>query len=170
MEKEEAQKRKRPLIKRVSLFKKRKKPTERPLVRVKKQRNYTKLIINIALVVIGIFIIVTLLYIIRNVFLPGFVISNNKIIVPQGSVLPDKNQMENIIRNHGMEVDRISFASSSATVSFYFNKSTQVILSTRKEIVSQLDLVEAIDNQLKQEDKRAIYIDLRYNKPIVKLE
>jgi hypothetical protein len=31
-----------------------------------------------------------------------------------------------------------------------------------------MDLVEAVDKQIKEDGKQAIYIDLRYNKPVVK--
>lgn len=160
--------RKNPYNKRVSLFKKRKKPQIRPLKAVNKQRNYKKLILNAALIIVAIFILATTLYIVRNLFLPLVMINNQKIIIPQGKLLPDNNQVKNIILNAGLSVSDIKFATNSSTVTFKLKKDILVLISTGKDVRNQLDLVEAIESQVMADGKRAIYIDLRYNKPIVK--
>lgn len=162
--------RRKGLIKRVSLFRKRKRPQERSQVSAHKHRNYKKFLINVSLIVIVLFILATLLYIVRNIFLQNFLIERQEIIKPQGSVRIDNNQIQNIIQNKGLDIEKIVFSTSSATVSFYFEGKTQVFLSRDKDIDSQLDLIEAIDRQLESDGKQAIYIDLRYNKPIVRMQ
>lgn len=153
---------------RVSLFKRRKKPKIRSTVKAHTHRNYTTLVTKIALVLISIFILVVLLFIVRQVFLPK-IMSNDKVILsPQGASLMKDSQVKNIIVNTGLIVDNVDFATTSATVSFTLNKVTQVILSLEKDIQSQMDIVEAVDSQIKEDGKQAIYIDLRYNKPVVK--
>lgn len=156
--------------KRISLFKKRKKPNERPLVRLKNQKNYKRLTANIIIVVVGIFILATILFIIRNIFIPTLNFNKNEIIIPQGNPYPDNNQVENVLKNSGLEISNIKFASSSSVVSFNLRKKIEVMITTEKDIRSQLDLAEAIDKQMTTDGKRAIYIDLRYNKPIVRIE
>lgn len=168
MDKEEKEKSYPRTNKRVSLFKRRKKPQERPLVRVRKQKSYKRLVINISLVVLGLFILATALYIIKNTVISKFAEGRRGIIAPQANPYPDDNQIKNVIQNSGLQTSGIIFATNSATVTFYFKKDTFVLMSTKKDIRNQLDLVEAISLQLMSEGKRAIYIDLRYNKPIVK--
>lgn len=154
--------------KRVSLFRRRKKPKIRTTVKAHTHRNYTRLIINISLVLLGIFILVVLLFILRQVVLPNFVGHDDVILNPQGSVPPDNNQVKNIILNTGLVVDNVEFASNSAVVTFTLNKVTRVMLSLEKDIAGQMDIVEAVDQQIIEDGKQAIYIDLRYNKPVVK--
>ncbi len=168
MDKEEREKSYTRTNKRVSLFKRRKKPLERPLVRVHKQKSYKRLVINASLVVLSLFILVTALYIVRVTVVSKFIEGEKDIIAPQANPYPDDNQIRNAIQNSGFETAGINFASNSATVTFYFKKDTLVLMSTKKDIRNQLDLVEAISQQLMSEGKRAIYVDLRYNKPIVK--
>lgn len=168
MEEEVKNERRKGFKRSVSLFKRRKKPKIRSTVKVHSHRNYTRLIINITLVLIGIFILTVSLYILRQIFLPK-IINNDKVILnPQGSLPPDNNQVKNIILNTGLVVDNVEFSTTSAVVSFRLNKVTQVTLSLEKDIASQMDLVEAVDQQIIEDGKQAIYIDLRYNKPIVK--
>lgn len=153
---------------RVNLFKKRKKPLIRKTVQTLSQRNYLQLIINIVLVLLFLLILIVSLYILRRVLLPKIISNNQIIITPQGSLLSDSNQIKNLIQNSGLEIDTIYFASDASSLTFNLQKNIYVLLSLKKDIRGQIDLVEAISRQLNEDGKRAIYIDLRYNKPIVK--
>jgi hypothetical protein len=153
---------------RVSLFRKRKKPKVRSTVKVHSHRNYTKLITNIVLILLGLFILTTILFILRRVVLPKVMNHDTVIINPQGATAMDNNQVRNIIENTGLVVEQFEFATNSAYVTFTLNKTTQVLVSLDKDIRGQMDLVEAVDKQIKEDGKQAIYIDLRYNKPVVK--
>ncbi len=169
MEEEVKEEKKIPRFKRrVSLFRKRKKPKVRSTVKVHSHKNYTKLITNIVIGLLALFIVVTLLFIVRRVVVPSIVNRDVVIINPQGATALDNNQVRNIIENTGLVVDRFEFATTSAIVTFTLNKTTQVLLSLDKDIAGQMDLVEAVDKQIKEDGKQAIYIDLRYNKPVVK--
>lgn len=154
--------------KRVSFFKKRKKPKIRSTVSANSHRNYTRLIINISLIIIGLLIVTVLLFITRRVVLPKLLNRDSVILNPQGAPPPDNNQVKNIIVNTGLVVDEVRFSTNSAVVTFTLNKVTNVILSLEKDIAGQMDIVEAISSQIIEDGKQAIYIDLRYNKPIVK--
>lgn len=169
-EKEKIIKKKKGFSKRVSLFKPRKKPQTRHLVREYKNHNYKKLLINVILVIIIVFILVTALFIVRNIFLQEYLIEKTDIQTPLASQEPDDNQLENIIQNHGLDVSGIQFSTTSATIAFKLNGIVNVLISKDKRIESQLDLVETISKQVKSEGKEVIYIDLRYNNPIVKLQ
>ncbi len=153
---------------RVSLFRKRKKPKLRSTVKVHSHRNYTKLITNIVLGLLALFILITLLFIIRQVVVPKFLNRDKIILNPQGATALNNNQVRNIIENTGLIVDKFEFATTSAYVTFTLNKTTQVLISLDKDIGGQMDLVEAVDKQIREDGKQAIYIDLRYNKPVVK--
>lgn len=153
---------------RVSLFRKRKKPKVRTTVKVHSHKNYTKLITNIVIGLLALFIVITLLFIVRRVLLPNILNRDVVILNPQGAAAMDNNQVRNIIENTGLIVDKFEFATTSAYVTFTLNKTTQVLLSLDKDIGGQMDLVEAVDKQIKEDGKQAIYIDLRYNKPVVK--
>lgn len=156
--------------KRVSLFKRRKKPTVRALVKEHKHKNYKSLVVNIALIVILIFIAAIALYIIRFVILQNYVLGNRELVTPQGASAISDKQIENIILNKGLDLSNLRMSTVSSSVTFDLEENTQVIITKEKNIDSQLELVEAISRQLKRDGKRAIYIDLRYSKPIVKTQ
>lgn len=171
--KEEGQKRQKgfnKFNKRVSLFKRRKKPKVRALVKEHKHRDYKKLIINITLLVIVIFIISAALYIVRFAFFQNYMMGQQELVTPQGSPGMDDNQIENIILNKGINLSNVRISTVSSAITFNLEENIQVIITKEKNIDSQLELVEAISRQLKRDGKRAVYIDLRYNKPIVKTQ
>ena len=153
---------------RLSLFKRRRKPDLRPFVREKKKQQGRKLLYTILGIAFFLFLTASILFSIKTYVLQKFFVGDQSLVSPQGEAFPDKNQIENIIQNKGLDASEIVFASDSATVSFTIKKQTQVTLSLSKDLRSQIDLVEAIDQQISMDGKQAISIDLRYNKPIVK--
>lgn len=153
---------------RISLFRRRKKPNIRPFVREKKSRQGKKIVIYVLGIAFALFFIAGVLFTLKNLILDKIFTSSSEILSPQGEAFPDQNQVENIIRNKGLEAESIQFASDSAIVTFVIKKRTTVVLSLSKDLRSQIDLVESIDRQINLDGKQAISIDLRYNKPIVK--
>lgn len=167
-EKKSPQPQEKRVRRRVSLFKRRKKSDIRPFVRERKHREYKKLLLRFFLVVLGIFILASLLLFVRSFVLPSIFHKNQNILNPMGNGYPDNDQIQNILQNRGMDIAGIAFASDSASVTFVMQGSTQVALSKEKDINTQLDMVDAIARQISEDGKQAISIDLRYNKPIVK--
>ena len=168
-EKEKSEKEKRPRVKRrVSLFRRRRKPDIRPFVRAKKQRHYKKLIIRLIFVILTLFVLIVILYCIKTFLIPQFFYKNTQILSPEGSSVMDNSQIKNTIQSAGLDVSSVIFATNSAEVTFLIHDKTSVYFSAEKDIKNQLDLVQAIDRQLTADGKQAIVIDLRYNKPIVR--
>jgi cell division septal protein FtsQ len=162
--KKEAPKKKR----RVSLFKRRKKSDIRPFVREKKKRQYKKYLSALILTVVALFLLVAILLMIKSVVIPRLFHPEAVILSPQGQVLPDNTTVRSIIQGKGLDVTDMQFATDSAMVTFTLHNSTQIYMPLDKNIEEQIRIIEAIDQQLMSEGKRAISIDLRYNKPIVK--
>ena len=154
---------------RVSFFRRRKKSEIRPFVKAKKQRDVKKLLRYLLLMVLVLFLMAGILYGLRYIVISYFIASRNtNIINPNGIKLPDNAQIKSLIKSSGLNVSNITFASDSADISFILNKDTFIYLTGEKNIDDQLSLVRAIDQQMTSDNKRAISIDLRYNKPIVK--
>ena len=153
---------------RISLFKKRRRPDLRPFVREKKKQQGKKLLFTILGAAFVLFLIASILFAFKSYVLEKFFVPDKVLMNPQGELFPDKNQIENVIANKGLDASQIVFASDSATVTFMIKNKTQVTLSLSKNLRSQIDLVESIDRQITMDGKQAISIDLRYNKPIVK--
>jgi len=152
---------------RVSLFKRRKKYDLRPLIREKKNKESKKHLKKLIYAVLLIFLVALFMYGIKTFVLSGFFYKNTTIINPAGVRVPDLYQIKSILSKRGISNNNILFATDSASVSFFIDK-TQVFLNRNKDINSQLDMVEAIGKQMVEDGKQAFSIDLRYNKPIVK--
>lgn len=153
---------------RLSLFKRRKKPNIRPFVKEKRTKQGKRILMYVLITAFALFFLTGILIAIKNIILYRLVSPESKILSPQGEAFADKNQVENLIKNKGLEAENIIFASDSAVVSFIIKKRTTVTLSLSKDLRSQIDLIESIDKQIIMDGKQAISIDLRYNKPIVK--
>lgn len=160
-----------PRIKRkVSLFRRRKKTEIRPLVRAAKQREYRRILIYFLLFLFVIFGVSTILYLVRFYVVEAYFSKNEEIISPQVGIALNDAQIKKIIEEEEMNISNIQFATESGIVNFTLNNRTQVYILSRRDIQEQLELVEAIDRQTTMSGKQAISIDLRYNKPIVKLQ
>lgn len=163
--KEQREKSKRKRI--VSIFRRRRKSEIRPFVREKKQRKFKKILFYLFIIIVLIFCLTGFFFSLRFIVIPKFFESKNAVILSP----VDKNQIQNedikkLISESGIDVSDIVF--SDYTVSFMFHRDIKVVFSTEKNIKAQLDLLVSIDQQMLLDNKRAIYIDLRYNKPIVK--
>lgn len=154
----------------VSLFKKRKKPDIRPFVRQKKHYQFKKIIFRILICVIGLFTLAGVLFLLQKVVIPGIFIKNTPIVSPQQSVPLTNSQIEKLIQESGDDASNIHFSTSSAAITFTLNNTTIIYLSPEKDIAQQLSLVRSIERQITTDGKQAITIDLRYNKPIVKIQ
>jgi cell division septal protein FtsQ len=153
----------------VSLFKRRKKSDIRPFAKAKKQKRYKKLVAYFIVFVILIFLIVVVLYTARFFLVEHFANSKNTSIVnPEGSSLPTDTQVKNSIVNAGLDADNFIFATQSAVVIFNIHRDTKVYLPFDNNLEEEIEVLKAVDQQMTLDNKRAIYIDLRYNKPIVK--
>jgi cell division septal protein FtsQ len=151
----------------VSIFRKRKKSDIRPFVKETKQRKFKKILFYLFIIIVLIFCLTGFFFSLRFIVIPKFFESKNTVILSP----VDKNQIQNediknLISESGLDVSDIVF--SDLTVSFMFHRDTKVVFSTEKDIKTQLNLLVSIDQQMTFDNKRAIYIDLRYNKPIVK--
>lgn len=156
-------------IKRVSLFKKRKKLEIRPFVKEKRNRQYKNKLLNILFFVFLLLGFCALLWAVRFYVLPLIIKSqNNNIISP----LEDNLTQEEIltkIQKSGLDIENIKVSSDLATATFTLHRQVKVIIDPRKGIESDLNLLKEIDLSLTELNKRATYIDLRYSKPIVKI-
>lgn len=137
-------------------------------MREKKKREYKKIVIYFCFFLLFIFALSVLLYFVRIYVIEQFFVRNNKILSPQGSVIVSNDEIRRIVEGQGVAATDINISTESGEVVFILNGKTRVLMSSRKEIKEQLDLVEAIDRQIMTDGKQAISIDLRYNKPIVK--
>ena len=169
MEKEKKEEQRATLRKKriVSIFRRRKKSDIRPFIKEKKQRKFQKILLYLSLCVVLIFFLVGFFFSLRFIVIPKVFESKNTIILSP----VDKNQLQNtdiihIIEKRSLDISDIIFTDS--TVSFLMHRDTKVVFSTEKDIKTQLNILVSIDQQMTFDNKRAIYIDLRYNKPIVK--
>lgn len=152
----------------VSLFKRRKKPNIRPFVQQKKHREYRKTLARVLLVFGIIFLLAALLFAIQKFLIPGLFLRNTIILSPQLNAPLNDSEIEQLIKESATDIKSVQFSSSSAVVSYILHGATVVYLSSEKDIKQQLALVNAIDRQVLGSGKQAISIDLRYNKPVVK--
>lgn len=152
---------------RISFLKKRRKADIRPFVREKKKLQYKRYIGYFVVFLVFLFLLSGLLYAIRVVVVAKLFEQDKKIINPQGAIKPTNDQIQGILASSGLQISDIYFATGSAVVKFNMKEKISVLLSTDKDIISQLDMVQAIDRQLTGDGKQAISIDLRYNKPVV---
>lgn len=153
---------------RVSFFKRRKKPNVRPIVQQRKNRQFKEILFKILSAFGILFLLIGILFTIQQFFIPRLFFHNKLILTPQKNFSLTDSEIEKIIRASSSYITNIHFATNSATISYVLRGNTQVYLSTAKDIHQQLSLVDAIDRQVLNDGKQAIYIDLRYNKPIVK--
>lgn len=169
MEKEEKKEKVAPFEKKriVSIFRRRKKSEIRPFIKEKKQRRFKKILLYFFLCIVLIFCLAFFFFSLRFIIIPKLFESKNSVVLSP----VDGNQIQNAdiartIESSGLDVSDIIF--SDINVSFKFHRDTNVILSTVKDIKTQLEILVSIEKQLTFDNKRAIFIDLRYNKPIVK--
>lgn len=152
----------------VSLFKRRKKPNIRPFVRQKKHYQFKKIIFRISICVIGLFALAGMLFILQKFIIPNFFLKNSQIISPQQSIPLSNPEIEKLIRENSDDATDVHFSTSSAAISYLINGSTVIYLSAEKDIAQQLSLVRSIELQIISDGKQANIIDLRYNKPVVR--
>ncbi len=153
---------------RVSLFKRRKKPNIRPFVQQKKHREYKKTLTRVLIAFGILFLIALLLLAIQKFLIPNFFLRNTILLSPQLQAPLSDNEIEQLIKDSAADITSVQFSSGSAAISYMLHGVTVVYLSPEKDIKQQLALANAIDRQVTESGKQAISIDLRYNKPIVK--
>lgn len=108
-----------------------------------------------------------ILYAVRFFILEALV-SRSEIITPQGTSIPDKDAVVRAILDRFPVATAIENYDQVFEATFMIGKETRVYVKTDKSLETQLELVEAISKQIEMDGKKAISIDLRYNKPIVK--
>lgn len=151
----------------VSLFKRRKKSEIRPFIKEKNHKRFKKILSYLFLSIALIFSCVFIFFAVRFIVIPKFFESRNTVILsPVDSNQLQNDEIKRIIEDSGIDISDITF--SDLTVSFMIHRDTKVFFSTRKDIKAQLNTLILIDQQMTFDNKRAIFIDLRYNKPIVK--
>ena len=151
----------------VSIFRRRKKSDIRPFIREKNQKKFKKIFLYFFLFIILIFCLAGLLLLLRVIIIPKvFELKNTVILSPLDKSTLQNSEIEKIIKESGLDVSDILF--TDLTISFMFHRDTKVFLSSEKDIKNQLNLLVSIEDQMTFDNKRAISIDLRYNKPIVK--
>lgn len=153
---------------RVSLFKRRKKPNIRPFVQQKKHREYKKTLARVFLIIGILFLLAVLLFAVQKFLLPAFFQRNTVILSPQLNAPLSDNEIKQLIKESASDITSVQFSSGSAAISYMLHGATAVYLSPEKDIKQQLALANAIDRQVLGSGKQAISIDLRYNKPVVK--
>lgn len=152
----------------VSLFKRRRKPNIRPFVQQKKHREYKKTVTRVLIIVFVLFCLAAILFVLQRYFIPNFFLKDQVIVTPQQNIPLTNNEIEKIITESSSDISDVRFSTGSASISFTLRGSVAVYLSPERDIKQQLSLVSAIDRQVITDGKQAISIDLRYNKPIVK--
>lgn len=167
MENEEAKEKIPHKKRRVSLFRRRKKSDIRPFVREHKKVQYKKILLKIFFIVVILIIMSGILYAVRFFILEALV-SRSEIITPQGTSIPDKDAVVRTILDRFPVATAIENYDQVFEATFMIGKETRVYVKTDKSLETQLELVEAISKQIEMDGKKAISIDLRYNKPIVK--
>jgi len=153
---------------RVSLFKRRKKPNIRPFVQQKKHREYKKTLTRVFLAFGVLFLLAIALFAVQKFLIPGLFLRNTIMLSPQLNAPLSDSEMEQLIKESASDITSVQFSSGSAAISYMLHGVTAVYLSPEKDIKQQLALVNAIDRQVLGSGKQAISIDLRYNKPVVK--
>lgn len=167
MEKEEVKEKFHHGKRRVSLFRRRKKSDIRPFVREHKKVQYKKILLNIFFVVVALIFLSGILYAVRFFILEALV-SRGEIISPQGENIPEKDEIVRSIQNKFPTAMGIEYFDQVFEATYMIGGETRVYLKTDKKLDDQLELIEAIVKQVEMDGKKAILIDLRYNKPIVK--
>jgi hypothetical protein len=91
--------------------------------------------------------------------------NNNSVSIGQNS---DADLLKNGLNSKHMEYEKISKSNDSYVV-IMKNKS-EIILSTQKDIKSQLASLQFILTRLTMEGKLFTQLDLRYDKPVIRLK
>lgn len=154
---------------RVSFFKKRKKPLVRSSVREKKDRTFKRfflwcIIIFVALCILGASLLAFQLYVLPHI---SFGQSVN-IVSPKVSESIKPEEIKSRLSKKGYVVSNITVASQSAVIIARFEDSSILYLKDNNQVDRQIELFDAIVRQLVLDNKKALVVDLRYNKPIVK--
>lgn len=156
---------------RISLFKRRKKPEIRAFVREKKNKNARRFFVSALIIALGLLVLGMLLVGVKLILSETTFSLNGKVIYnPQISTLIPQEEILTALKKQPFTVDEINFSSQSSVVKFTANKTTKVYLSQEKDVDEQLKVLDAILRQLALDNKETILVDLRYNKPIVKFK
>ena len=152
----------------VSIFKRRKKADVRPFVLETRLKKFKKILVKLFFLVCVLFALAFILYGIRYYMIPYLFEPKEKQIISPIRQTMQILDIEREIKNSGLNIEDIKFSKDLSVVIFMLNGEIKVYLDPKDDIKSMLILLKAIENQMIEDNKKAIYIDLRYNKPIVK--
>lgn len=169
-EQEDFQIQKLSIKRKVSLFKKRKKPNIRSFVKETKQKKFKTTILRLLFLVLIIFSIVGVLWYARFFLIPSVFENSHQNILKPVDVSINPSDIKKEISSSGLDIEDIKVSNDLTEVSFKIHREVLVLMDPRNDIKKDLEVLKAIDDELIQDRKRAMYIDLRYSKPIVKMQ
>lgn len=152
----------------ISFFKRRKRPEIRPFVRDHKLRKSSKLIRIVLSISAILFFLSTILILVKVYLVPILIPEKKEILNPNGKPITTVSSFQRLLDEKSIHAKNLIIDQTSSEVRFVINDKTDIIFSLKKDLSSQMDLVKAIDQQISLDGKQAISIDLRYNKPIVR--
>jgi len=119
---------------------------------------------------IVIFIIVILLFIVAflyNNYISGQ-INSKDIITPGRQNVIELDPARQLIIDNDIKIESFGYGSGSSILKLKIEEGATVYFSNSIKFSEQIELLKKILYSLKTEDKKALVIDLRYNRPIVK--
>lgn len=152
----------------MSLFRKRKKPDLRSLVKQDNNKRFRKVLKVIFILFLTFFLIAISLFLLKIYLLPLYLEKNENIILPQDKLIIDEEFIAQVFGNEGIEADNIKISPDRTELRIQVNGSTQVVMKIDGFIKEKAKLIKQILKSLSIDNKQANFIDLRYNKPIVK--
>lgn len=169
MEKEEKQDKQLPRFKRkVSLFRRRKKAEIRPFVREKKQKEYKKYIKFSLMIIVFLFLSSIILIGVRFSIEQFLTARQKAILNPSGSNFPKPDEVLSKVEEKGYQVGNLKTSKDIPAMTFTIQDNTVIYFSLDKNVDEEINALDLIMKQLELQNKKAISVDLRYNKPIVK--
>ncbi len=109
-------------------------------------------------------------------FIAGFIYRNyildqirtDSIISPGSQNVIEVNKARDILIEKDIAINELNYSSESASLTLQIIDGPIVYFSNSQDFMKQAEMLSEILYSLKNEDRSAVIIDLRYNKPIVK--
>lgn len=95
-------------------------------------------------------------------------INSSEILTPGKLTVIEFNDAKNILAKNDIDIQDFGYVSGSAQLSLKIEDGPTVYFSESVEFLDQVEILKSILYTLKNEGKNARFIDLRYNRPIVK--
>lgn len=95
-------------------------------------------------------------------------INTSDILVPGDINIIEISEARQILSENDIEIQKLEYSSSSAGLILNTKEGTEIFFSDTVKFDEQVILLKKILTSLKNQDKNARVVDLRYNRPIVK--